>query len=93
MPSLAEIATLMQQQLGPLQAQIATINTNNATMLKQMETLHSNGEDFPAHFIFVGPDEDGLLEDNSCAFIEHVPYPDEKITDNNGKILLQRASW
>ena len=54
-------------------------------MLKQIEIMKSDGKEFPAHFIFIGPDEDGLLDDHNCTFVEHVPYPDENKSGSNGK--------
>lgn len=54
-------------------------------MLKQIEILKSEDKTFPAHFIFVGPDENGILEDNSLTFVEHVPYPDASKAGSNGK--------
>ena len=47
-------------------------------VLKQMEQHKERGVEFPAHFIFIGPDDEGVLETTDTHYIEHVPYPNEK---------------
>ena len=60
-------------------------------VLKQMEQHRERGVEFPAHFIFIGPDDEGVLETTDTHCIEHVPYPNEKKT-RMGKILRKLES-